>query len=90
MEPKGVDKEYKILDDVAKYGNYKERFSPIGVREGAGKQSENNRRKALEQSIVGLLNSILLLCECIAGCWPVEGYVKAMNTTLQAKHIQMF
>ena len=48
MEPKGVDKEYKILDDVAKYGNYKERFSPIGVREGAGKQSENNRRKALE------------------------------------------
>ena len=85
MEPKGVDKEYKILDDVAKYGNYKERFSPIGVREGAGKQSENNRRKALEQSIVGLLNIILL-----AGCWPVEGYVKAMNTTLQAKHIQMF
>ena len=43
MEPKGVDKEYKILNDVAKYGNYKERLSPVGVREGPRKQSENNR-----------------------------------------------
>ena len=58
MEPKGIDKEYEILDNVAKYGNYEERLSPVGVREGAGKQCEDNCWKALQEPIVGLLNTV--------------------------------
>ena len=37
MEPKGIDKEDEVLDDVAKDGNNEERFSPIVVWEGARK-----------------------------------------------------
>ena len=59
MEPNGIGKEDKILDDISQDGDNDERLPAIVVRERSSKQSENNCRQALKETIVSLMRIVL-------------------------------
>ena len=59
MEPNGIGKEDKILDDISQDGDNDERLPAIVVRERSSKQSENNCRQALKETVVSLMRIVL-------------------------------